>query len=116
MKTKKMKIRYQLLMLAVGFLILIGAHTGNAQLIRWLRVTPLQTPVNEVGAEYEGEFPNGNTNFFSWPAQYSIDQNTLRMRGLWIGCRNFDDPVAGKVLDYKVIDIGPHGILLNLPQ
>ena len=107
MKTKKMKIRYQLLMLAVGFLILIGAHTGNAQLIRWLRVTPLQTPVNEVGAEYEGEFPNGNTNFFSWPAQYSIDQNTLRMRGLWIGCRNFDDPVAGKVLDYKVIDIGP---------
>ncbi len=107
MKTEKMKIRYQLLMLAMGFSILIGIRTGYAQQIRWLRITPLQTPVNEIGAEFENEFTAGNSNFLSWPTQYGIGQNTIRCRGIWIGCRNFDDPVAGKILNYKVIDSGP---------
>ncbi len=109
MKTEKIKIIFRLLILAVGFLIITcgNFNSSYAQQIRWLRITPLQTPVNEIGGEFEGEFTAGNSNIFSWPAQYSIDQNTLRMRGLWIGCRNFNDPVAGKVLSYKVIDAGP---------
>ena len=88
-------------------IILYNSSILLGQEIRWLRVTPLQTPVNAIGAEYEGEFVAGNTNFFSWPAQYSIDQNTVRTRGLWIGCCNFNDPVAGKVLGHKVVDAGP---------
>ena len=102
-----MKTGNLLPLLAVCFLVLIGVRTGHAQKIRWLCVTPLQTPINEVGAEFEGELTTGNTNHFSWPAQYDIGQNTCRMRGLWIGCMNFNDPAEGKLKTHKVIDIGP---------
>ena len=107
MKTKKMITRFQFLEVALGILILFGVHTTYTQQIKWLRVTQLQTPVNEIGAEFENEFTDGNTNFLSWPAQYGIGQNTIRCRGLWIGCRNFDDPVEGKIKNFKVIDVGP---------
>jgi len=107
MKRQEMKNRNLLLVLAVCLLVLIGFHTGYTQQIRWLRVTPLQAPINEIGSEFENEFTSSNSNAFSWPAQYSIDQNTCRCRGLWIGCMNFNDPVEGKIKTHKVIDVGP---------
>jgi hypothetical protein len=112
MKTPTIKAANRLLVLLVGFWILSGAHTGSAQDIRWLRVGELQSPINEVGAEYETEFnfPGGNSNFFSWPAQYGINQNVTRMKGLWIGCKNFDDPVEGKIKSVKVIGAGPKAV------
>jgi hypothetical protein len=36
--------------------IMCSGHDGYAQQIKWLRVTELQSPVNEIGAEYTGEF------------------------------------------------------------
>lgn len=109
MKTQTLNIGNRLLVLLAGFLILGGVPTGHAQDIRWLRVGELQSPINEVGAEYEVEFnfPGGNSNFFAWPAQYGINQNVTRMKGLWIACRNFDDPVERKIKSVKVIGAGP---------
>jgi hypothetical protein len=103
MKKHIMKIVQPLLVLTVAFFILDLVSPAHAQNIKWLRVAELQTPVNAILGEYEGEFTQGNTNYFSWPAQYSIDQNTNRCKSLWIGCRQFDDPVEGKVKGYKVI-------------
>jgi hypothetical protein len=102
-----MKVAYRLLVFMLSHWVLSGVRIGYSQEIKWLRVTELQTPVNEVGAEYESEFSQGNTNFFSWPAQYGIDQNTTRMKGLWIGCKNFNDPVEQKLKSVKVIGSGP---------
>jgi hypothetical protein len=103
MKTQKMKIGNLLLLVAVCISALIVVHTGYAQQIRWLRVTSLQSPINEIGAEFEGEFPAAATDILTWPAQYSINQTALRARFLWIGCLNFDDPVAGTVKNHKVV-------------
>ncbi|MGD0339165.1 MAG: hypothetical protein ABSB78_10275 [Bacteroidota bacterium] len=107
MKKHAMKIGIPFLVLAIIFTIAVGSHTSYAQQARWLRIVPLQGPVNELGAEFETEWNTGNADFFSWPAQYGIGQNTCRMRGMWIGCKDFDDPVANKVLSYKVIGVGP---------
>jgi hypothetical protein len=107
MKTQKIKIGNLLSVFAVCILVFIGVHTGTAQQIRWLRITSLQSPINEIGAEFENEFTASNSNIFSWPAQYSIDQNTMRCRGLWLGCMNFMDPMEGKLKVHKVIDVGP---------
>jgi hypothetical protein len=46
---------------------------------------------------------------FSWPGEYGLIQSTLRGRGMWLGCENFDDPVLGKKLSVKVIGVGPRG-------
>ena len=104
-------MRTELLPLWLGCMIFCGVLTLHAQDVRWLRVTELQGPVNSVGATYEGELSGQlNINYLTWPAQYGIglnDQNTLRMEGMWIGCKRFDDPVANKVLNVKVIASGP---------
>jgi len=102
-----MKIGNLLPILAVCLLVLVGIQTDYAQRIKWLRITSLQSPINEIGAEFENEFTASNTNIFSWPAQYSIDQNTMRCRGLWIGCMDFNDPGDGTKKTHKVIDVGP---------
>jgi ABC-type molybdate transport system substrate-binding protein len=62
---KKDIVRIQIILLCLLVACIIGAiHTGYAQQIRWLSVTSLQSPTNEIGAEYENEFPTGNSNFF----------------------------------------------------
>jgi hypothetical protein len=80
-----------------------------AQDYRWLRVGKLQSPYNEVGAEYELEFNDlgTNGNYFSCPAEYGINQNVTRMKCLWIGCKNFYDPVQQTLNTVKVIGSGP---------
>jgi hypothetical protein len=106
-----MRVRTWLQLIPLGFMVLIGTQVSYTQDLRWLRVTALQGPVNSVGAIYEGELSGQlNINYFTWPAQYGIglnDQNTLRMEGLWIGCKNFDDPIANKIMNVKVIASGP---------
>lgn len=98
----------KLMMLTISLVVLLSIKNNFAQQIKWLRVTDLQTPVNEIGAEYENEFPDNNTNYFSWPGQYGIEQNTMRMKAIWIGCKNFTDQrEGGKLKSVKVIGSGP---------
>jgi hypothetical protein len=96
-----------ILLWMAGLLTAAFAGAGFSQEIRWLRVSQLQSFINEVGAEYEGEWPTYNLNFLSWPAQYGIEQNLLRQKGLWIGARNFYDTRMGDELSVKVIGSGP---------
>lgn len=106
MKNKKLNCRY--LVITILILLFNLVQFSFAQDSRWLHVSNLQSPINEIGAEYEGEFTGLlNTNYFSWPAQYGLEQNTMRMQGLWIGCKNFDDPVENKIKSVKVIGSGP---------
>lgn len=96
------------ILLAMLSFWLLGAVFVSAQEIRWLRVSELQSPINEEGAEWEAEFNvDGSTgNFFSWPCQYNPDQTVLRSKGLLIGCRNFNDPVEGRMKSVKVVGSG----------
>ncbi len=101
--TKRFTTRFFLF--ALLFSNLFSIHISYSQEIRWLRVTQLQSPINSVGAEFYNEFPEGNYNFYSWPAQYSINQNTCHQRTIWIGCKNFYDPVEMKNKSCKVIGV-----------
>ncbi len=95
------------IVLSILILLSLGISSPSfSQNIRWLRVSELQSFINELGAEFEGEGTTGNQNFFSWPTQYSTDQTMTRGKGLWIGAKNFDDPVEGKLKSVKVIASG----------
>ncbi len=115
MKKQILKVKNQLLVFMLGFWIVSSVHSSYAQDIRWFRIGELQAPYNEVGAEYEVEFnpAGGTSNYFSWPAQYGIGQDVMRMKGLWIGCTNFSDPVEGKIKSVKVIGSGPKSMAMT---
>lgn len=92
---------------ALALLFFAQTPLLHAQDIRWLRINELQTFISETGMEYESQATTSNLNFFSWPSQYSSDQTVMRAHGLWIGCKNFNDPVENKVKSVKVIGSGP---------
>jgi hypothetical protein len=97
--------RLSLWLLALSVLPL--ASLLHAQEIRWIRVNELQSFFSEAATEYEAQGTTGNANFLSWPSQYSSDQTFMRAHGLWIGCKNFSDPVENRVKSVKVIGAGP---------
>ncbi len=112
MKKQIIKFRNKFPILVLGLLILCPVRDTFAQRIKWLSVTQLQSQISEIGSEYELEFAQGSIlNFFSWPVQYGIGQTTCRMNCLWIGSKNFDDPVEGKVKSVKVVGSGPRNPL-----
>ena len=103
MKNKKINIR-----LLAFFVLFLSCYTlVQAQEIKWLRVSDLAVPVNDIGSIVEGEFTQGSTDYFSWPTIYGIHMECKRADGFWIGCKNFDDPVEHKIKSYKVIGAGP---------
>ncbi|MGD0340025.1 MAG: hypothetical protein ABSB78_14685 [Bacteroidota bacterium] len=108
MKKQIIKYGIRYLIFAVCIWAFSGINTSYAQRIKWLRVTQQQSPINEIGVMYENELGGPVMgDYHSWPVQYGIDQTTYRMKGFWIGCKNFDDPVEGKVKSLKVVGAGP---------
>lgn len=102
------KINKLFLLIILALFLSGSVQTNFAQKIKWMHVTDLQSPISETGVEVESQFPSlQNGNHLSWPAQYGLEQNLMRAQGLWIGCKNFNDPVEGKIKSVKVIGTGP---------
>jgi hypothetical protein len=102
----KNKIRKGLLLLV--FLLSAGVFNRlTAQDSRWLRVNQLQTFFSDRGAEVEGVGYDNMTNYFSWPAEYGLEQTTTRHKCMWIGSKNFYDPKLQEEMSVKVVGIGP---------
>ena len=99
----KTKIKNHLLFLISAVtVVLMFSNTTFAQDQRWIIVGETQCFFMDYGAETEREL-----NFLTWPTQYGDNQHTLRMNGLWLGARNFFDPVENKEKSVKVIGSGP---------
>ena len=103
-------MKTRLWVITLSLMLVAGVYPAHTQQIKWIRVAELQSFFNEIGAEYECEGANC-TNHLDWPAQYGVGslagQHNCRMRAVWIGCKNFDDPVEKKIKSVKVVGSGP---------
>jgi hypothetical protein len=103
MNRKNANIR--ILLPAIGLLLIAGSFvSAPAQEQRWIVVGETQSFFMDYGTECELV---ANRNYLSWPTQYGDNQLTTRMKGLWIGAKNFYDPVEKKTKGVKVIGAGP---------
>ncbi len=87
-------------------LMLDGLFAGEVQ---WIAVGDLHDWFHSAGCEIEvgrRHLVSDQQDGLQWPAQFRY-QDVKAAKALWIGCRDFDDPVAGKVYDYKVVHAGP---------
>lgn len=102
---KKTNLNLRLLLSAAGLVLIAGAFGPSAaQDQRWLRVGETQSFFVDYGTETELV---ANQNYLTWPTQYGDNQHTTRAKGVWIGARNFYDPVEKKIKGVKVISAGP---------
>lgn len=91
-------------------LLLTGLHSSRAQLgdLKWIRIGELQSYYSGQGAEFEAGRPSQpqvNDGLY-WPSTYGSENTSINSRGLWIGCKNFNDPVLQKVMPAKVVGRG----------
>jgi hypothetical protein len=101
-----------------------GQEVAGPHRIKWIRVGSLQSWFSNCGAELEYGRRGRNccqefdqTDQFYWDAQFEY-QDRVCSKGLWLGCKNFQDPVDGKTYDYKVISAGPrfaNVLILTMP-
>ena len=101
------------LFLIVAMLVLF-VQRGEAQRplsqdVRWLRVGALHSTYAIEGAEFEmhrtGRLETQNDGM-RWQADFPFQDNCAA-KSLWIGTTNFDDPVLGETVPYKVVAAGP---------
>lgn len=92
--------------IAFTVVLSVCAHAGETQ---WIAVGDLHDWFHSAGCEIEV----GRTYEVSdqqdglrWPAQFRY-QDCKAAKALWIGCRDFDDPIAGQIYSYKVVHVGP---------
>jgi hypothetical protein len=102
----KINSKIRILPLAIIIIMLIagGYITTFAQLQKEIRVGEAQCYFLDYGSEPQTQ---SGVNYLVWPAQYGDNQHTTRMKGLWLGCTNFNDPVEGVIKSVKVIGAGP---------
>lgn len=105
------KPKYFKIFILCALYLVISHNSLFAQIgqIRWMRIGALRSFFSEQGQELESARPGRLTicDGMAWPAEYGMEQSTIASRGLFIGCRNFNDPVMNRTYDYKVVARGP---------
>jgi len=106
--------RFQYLMMPrLFFSLILGifliSQSAMADETNWIAVGALHDWFSSAGSEIEV----GRTHAISdqqdglrWPAQFEWT-DTKAAKALWIGARNFQDPVTQTTFDKKVVHIGP---------
>jgi hypothetical protein len=99
-----------ILFLCLTVLLLITQTTPvHAQgFSKWLRISNLHAYIQDYGVETETD-ANTYMGAFSWPAAYGLDNYSVRAKGLFLGCKDFNDPVSKVTYPYKVVALGPRG-------
>jgi len=109
-----MKPRFQLLMTLFVITVLCFSTGSMAEEIRWLQAGRLHNWFSAAGCEVEvgrRHLVSDQQDGFRYPADHIV-QDMQCAKGLWIGARNFNDPVAGQMYSHKVVHAGPR--ILNL--
>ncbi len=96
----------------IAILVLATAliwQTANSDEIKWIAVGMLHNWFSSGGCEIEvgrRHLVADQQDGLIWPALW-IYQDIQAAKGLWIGTKDYYDPIIGKQFDYKVIHIGP---------
>ena len=92
--------------------IAITGSTIFADEVKFLCIGMLHSWFSSTGCEIEvgrRHLISDQQDGFDWPAIYELQDNQAA-RGLWIGAKNYNDPIALKTLQYKVVHTGPRGL------
>ena len=88
-------------------LLTFSALCGQA--VKWMSIGNLHNWYSAAGCEIEigrtGQITDQQDGL-RWPAFYRVQDNQAA-KGLWLGAKNFYDPVVSKEYEHKVVHAGP---------
>ena len=95
--------------LLIFILLLCTATLVFGDDTKWLAVGMLHEWYSSMGCEIEvgrRHLVADQQDGLRWPAQFNW-QDCKAAKALWIGATNYNDPLAAKTFDYKVVHLGP---------
>ena len=102
------KIRHLVLILVCSF--------SYSQAVKWMSIGNLHNWYSAAGSEVEigrtGQISDQQDGL-RWPAFYRVQDNQAA-KGLWLGAKNFYDPVVDKTYEHKVVHAGPRLSLIHI--
>ncbi len=99
-----------LIMMVVAVLLSLTVwQTATSDEIKWIGIGMLHNWFSSGGCEMEvgrRHLVADQQDGLIWPALFEY-QDIQAAKGLWIGTKDFFDPIVGKTFDYKVVHLGP---------
>lgn len=105
MKPQNKLIRLSLILV----LLFCTANLVFADETKWLAVGMLHDWFSSMGCEVEvgrRHLVADQQDGLRWPAQFNW-QDCKAAKALWIGAKNYYDPLVDKTFDFKVVHVGP---------
>lgn len=89
------------------FCVMLSIGLLSAAEMKHLAISDLYSWFSSAGNELESDGPKDTqVDGLAYP-QFHKYQDVQCAKGLWIGCKDFDDPTMGQHFDYKVAANGP---------
>lgn len=94
----------------IKYLVLLLTYSALfGQAVKWMSIGNLHNWYSAAGCEIEigrtGQLTDQQDGL-RWPAFYRVQDNQAA-KGLWLGAKNFYDPVVSKEYEHKVVHAGP---------
>lgn len=95
---------------SIKYLVLFLTFSASySQAVKWMSIGNLHNWYSAAGCEIEigrtGQLTDQQDGL-RWPAFYRVQDNQAA-KGLWLGAKNFYDPVVSKEYEHKVVHAGP---------
>ena len=94
-----------LFMIILSFAVVSDAATRY----KWITIGSLQNFFYDTGSEYEVVTYYQQQWGYTWDSFYR-DQDMQAAKGMWIGARNFFDPVQNTTYEYKIVHNGQRAV------
>ena len=89
--------------------IILLLTISYSQAVKWMSIGNLHNWYSSAGCEIEigrtGQISDQQDGL-RWPAFYRVQDNQAA-KGLWLGAKNFYDPIVDKEYEHKVVHAGP---------
>ena len=95
--------------LLIMLIMSLAVVSHGATRYKWITIGSLQNFYYDTGAEWESIVYGRQQWGFTWESFYR-DQDMQAAKGMWIGVKNFYDPVQGREYSYKIAHNGPRAV------
>jgi len=95
--------------LFIMIILSIAAVSNGATRYKWITIGSLQNFFYDTGSEYEVVTVYQQQWGYTWDSFYR-DQDMQAAKGMWIGAKNFYDPVMQREYPYKIVHNGQRAV------
>ncbi|MEA3391693.1 MAG: hypothetical protein U9Q91_01800, partial [Candidatus Marinimicrobia bacterium] len=95
--------------LLIMLIMSLAVVSNGATRYKWITIGSLQNFYYDTGSEWESIVYGRQQWGYTWESFYR-DQDMQAAKGMWIGVKNFYDPVQGREYSYKIAHNGPRAV------